>query len=89
VGKILFYTLAKLLDGVKARKRNSKQIIVYGLSILQYEDVTIKSAKAIREHPASRMNAWNKGSANMLVQGTIWYMEGRLLKRQDSQSPEQ
>jgi hypothetical protein len=49
MGNRFIYTLAKLLDGVKARKWNSEQFIIYGLVILQCGDVAIKSAKAIIE----------------------------------------
>jgi hypothetical protein len=78
-------SLAKLLDGVKARKWNSEQFIVYGLVILQRGDATIKSAKAIIERLTSSMDTWDKGSTNILVHVT----EAQLLRRQDGQSPEQ
>ena len=35
------------------------------------------------------MDAWDKGNVKILIQGTVWDMEARLLKRKDQQSPEQ
>jgi hypothetical protein len=89
VGKRFIYIIAKILDGVKARKWKSEQFIVYSLVILQCGHATIKSAKTIREHLTSRMDAWDKENAKMLVQGTVRDTEARLLKRQDQKSPEQ
>jgi hypothetical protein len=89
VGKRFIFTLVKILDGVKARKWNSEQCIVYSLIILQHGDATIKSANAIKERITSRMDTWDKINVKMLVQGTLRYMEARLLKRKDRQSPEQ
>jgi hypothetical protein len=56
--------------------------------ILQHGNTTIKSAKAIRERLTSRMDARDKGSVKIIVQGTVRDMEAHLLKRQDRQSPE-
>jgi hypothetical protein len=84
VSKRFIFTLAKLLDGVKARKWNSEQFIVYSLIILQHGYEIIKSVKAIRERLTSRTDAWDKGHVKILVQ----YMEARLLKRKDRKSHE-
>jgi hypothetical protein len=89
VRKIFIYTLAKLLDGVRARKWNSEQFIVYSLVLLQRGDATIKLVKAAIGRMIATMDAWNKGNVKMPVHGTVQDTEARLLKWQDRQSPEQ
>jgi hypothetical protein len=56
--------------------------------VLQREDATIKSARAIRDILTWRIDAWDRGAVDMLVQKTVLSMQSNLCIRQYGQSPE-
>jgi hypothetical protein len=88
VGKRFLFTLASILEGVKIRKWNSEVFLVFCMVVLQRGDATIRTARAIRDRLTWRLDAWDRGAIDMLVQNTVLSMQTKLCKRQDGQSPE-
>jgi hypothetical protein len=88
VGKRFLFTLASILDGLITRKWNSEVFLVFCMVVLQRGDATIRSARAIRDRLTWRLDSWDRGAIDMLVQNTVLSMQTKLSKRQDGQSPE-
>jgi hypothetical protein len=88
VGKRFIFTLASILDWMIARKWNIEVFLVFYMVVLQRGDATIRSVKAIWDILTWRLDAWERGAINMLVQNTILSMQTKFCTIQDGQSPE-
>jgi hypothetical protein len=77
VGHRFIEKLAELLDGVRARKMNAEQFIVFHIVVLQ-RSRDVKQAKDIQKRIARRMDAWEESKFSMLVQDTERTLESFL-----------
>jgi hypothetical protein len=87
MGNTFIFTLAKILEGVQARRWNSEHLLVFFFVMLQGGNVTIKSAKVIMNRITWRMEAWDR-EGDKLVHAIVTYVQAKLSFRQDEQSPE-
>ena len=88
VGRHFLLTLIDLLDGVRLRKWNAERFIVFQLVILQ-RTRAVNRAKDIKHRLSWRLDAWDAGQFDMLVQATVQDMRTYLAAQQGGTTAEQ
>ncbi len=69
VGRRFVRILTEELSGIRARKWNSERFIVFQMVVLQ-KSKDVKTSGAIRRRLTTRMDSWEAGKFEMLVQDT-------------------
>ena len=69
------------MDGVRLRKWNAERFIVFQLVILQ-RTRAVDRAKDIKHRLSWRLDAWDAGQFDMLVQATVQDMRTYLAAKQ-------
>ncbi len=80
--------LAAIVEGVVSRTCNSEMLLVFSMTILQKTPGVFR-ARDIRKRLERRMDAWEAGKYNMLVQDTERDMQAYLSSKQKGTTPAQ
>ena len=88
VGRRFVDLLASELEGVKERTWNAERFLVFTMVVLQ-RTPAVKRATDIRARLQSRMDAWEEGKFDMLVQSTVRTAESYLSLARGQETQEQ
>jgi hypothetical protein len=88
VGKRFLTLLTGELNGIRKRQWNAERFLIFQNVILQRER-TVKRSRDIRQRLSRRMDAWELGKFQMLVEDTIRTKEASLSFKQGFSTPEQ
>jgi hypothetical protein len=88
VGRRFVRMLTEELKGIKSRKWNSEKFLVFQMVILQ-RSKEVSGAGNIKRRLTRRMDAWEKGKFDMLVQDTERTALAQLAKARGDSTPEQ